>query len=176
MSKCSLLFAGMALSLLIAGPAAAQQSPPAVNAVSAADVSDEMVAARELVTTMRMTDQLKSLVPMLVENMKTVVLAGRPADFAADFEAIKPVLIETFVRRSDEMTDVLATVYSKNFTGQELRDMTAFYRTPTGQKLLQLMPTVAQESMQAGQIFGHHIAAEIKERVIEELRKRGHDI
>jgi len=73
------------------------------------------------------------------------------------------------------LTD-MAGVYAANFTAQELRDMTAFYRSPTGQKVLRLLPTVAQQSMRVGQAYGHRIGEEIKQRVIEEMRKKGHDI
>jgi hypothetical protein len=38
------------------------------------------------------------------------------------------------------------------------------------------MPTIAQESMTMGQKFGQEIAVELRTRMIEELRKRGHDI
>lgn len=36
----------------------------------------------------------------------------------------------------DECTDMVATVYAANFSAQELREIGAFYHTPTGQKLL----------------------------------------
>jgi hypothetical protein len=45
---------------------------------------------------------------------------------------------------ADAMKDAPA-VYAKNFTAQELRDITAFYRTPTGAKALQTMPKVMIE-------------------------------
>jgi hypothetical protein len=39
--------------------------------------------------------------------------------------------------------------YAKYFTAQELRDITAFYRTPTGAKALQTMPKVMFEYLAA---------------------------
>jgi hypothetical protein len=38
------------------------------------------------------------------------------------------------------------------------------------------MPVIAQESMAMGQKLGQEIAAELRSRMIEELRKRGHRI
>jgi len=52
----------------------------------------------------------------------------------------------------------------------------AFYRGPTGQKFVQKLPLITQESMVIGQRFGQAIAAELRSRIVDELRKRGHDI
>jgi hypothetical protein len=38
------------------------------------------------------------------------------------------------------------------------------------------MPAIAQESMTMGQKFGQEVAGEMRNRMIEELRKRGHNI
>jgi len=172
------MIAGMlVLSMLMVAPTAAQSPSPTQSPLPMqTPPAEEMAAARELVVTMRMSDQLKTLVPMLVNNMKTSMLVGRSPEFVRDFEAVIPVLLTAFEQRYDELTDVLAGVYAANFTAQELRDMTDFYRSPTGQKVLRLLPTVAQQSMQAGQVYGHRMGEEIKQRMIEELRKKGHDI
>ncbi len=42
---------------------------------------------------------------------------------------------------------VALVVYDKNFTEAELKDIIAFYKTPTGQKTLKQMPDVMRESM-----------------------------
>jgi len=165
----------LALSLSIAAPSVAQ-SPPAASPAPAAASMDALAAARELVITMKMSDQLKTLVPMLVKNMKANMLVGRSPEFVRDFEAVMPALMAAFEQRYDELTDVLAGVYAANFTADELHDMATFYRSPTGQKVLQLVPVVAQQSMQVGQAYGHRIGEEIRQRAIEEMRKMGHDI
>jgi fructose-1,6-bisphosphatase II / sedoheptulose-1,7-bisphosphatase len=45
---------------------------------------------------------------------------------------------------TDAMTSAPA-IYARNFTAAELRDMAAFYRTPTGVKALQQLPSVTAE-------------------------------
>jgi hypothetical protein len=178
MSRRPLIIAGtLALSLFAIAPTAAQ-SPPIVQPLPAVETlpPDQVAAARELVITMKTTQQLKALVPMLVKNMKSAMLVGRSPEFARDFEALMPVLISTFEQRYDEFADLIAGVYAANFSADELHDMSAFYQTPTGQKVLRMMPTIAQQSLQAGQVYGHKLGEEIKQRAIEELRKRGHEI
>lgn len=43
--------------------------------------------------------------------------------------------------------DLTYKIYDKHFTTAEIKEMTAFYRTPTGQKLLKSMPEIMQESL-----------------------------
>ena len=48
-----------------------------------------------------------------------------------------PLMIEQVNSRAAELVDGIAIIYAQNFTVAELRDVTSFYRTPTGQKLLE---------------------------------------
>jgi uncharacterized protein len=154
----------VAVLLLGAKPAPAQ-APPA----------DAVAAARELIATAKMTDQFKQLMPMLMQQFKPMIAQGRPA-VERDYDAIMPQMLNTMFGRLTELSELMALVYARHFTAAELRDLTAFYRTPTGQKLLEKQPVVAQESMLAGQKFAQATGAELQQRIVDELRKRGHDI
>jgi hypothetical protein len=78
--------------------------------------------------------------------------------------------------RVNEIIDEVIAIYARNFTADELREVTAFYRGPTGQKFLQKQPVILQDSMAVGQKFGQSVATEMQNRIVEELRKRGHKI
>jgi hypothetical protein len=75
-----------------------------------------------------------------------------------------------------EFADQMASVYARNFTPDEMHQLTTFYRSPVGQRFLEKMPTVMQESMSLGPAFGQQVARELQDRMIEELRKRGHNL
>jgi hypothetical protein len=66
----------------------------------------------------------------------------------------------------------MAGVYGRNFTASELREVTAFYRTPLGQKFLDKQAAITQETVTMGQEFGRSIASDLQGRVIEEMRRR----
>ena len=87
-----------------------------------------------------------------------------------------PLLLESMNARVNEIIDQVAAIYARNFTADELREVTAFYRGPTGQKFVQKLPVITQESMVIGQRFGQSVGAEIRGRMIDELRKSGHNI
>jgi hypothetical protein len=155
----------VALSLICCTRADAQTAPD----------PDTIAAARELLTTMRLADQFKQLLPRLAQTMKPAILAGRP-EMEKDFDVVMAVLVEGMNARVGELLDQIAGIYGQNFTASELRQAAAFYRTPVGQKILDKQPAMMQETMTMGQNFGRAVAADLQQRLIEELRKRGHQL
>ena len=70
----------LSVTLLCGGPAAAQTPPP-----------DSLAAAKELVVTMRAADQLKNLLPVIMQQLKPAIVLGRP-QIEKDYDAIMPRL------------------------------------------------------------------------------------
>jgi hypothetical protein len=153
--------------LFFAQPAAAQSAAP--------PPEDAMQAARELVTTMNMTAQFRAILPSLMQALRPAIVQNRP-EVARDFDVVLPMVMETMLGRINELNDIWAIIYARNFTVAELRDIRAFYRTETGQKLLAKMPAITQEGLVAGQKFGQSLAADFQQRIVDELRKKGHNI
>ena len=144
------------ICLLAAGSAGAQSPSP-----------ETLAAARELIVTMRAADYFKTIMPTIVQNRPQV---------ERDYDAIMPLMLDSMNARVSEIIDQVAALYARNFTAAELNEVVAFYRGPTGQKFIQKLPLITQESMVIGQRFGQSIAAELRSRIVDELRKRGHDI
>jgi hypothetical protein len=156
----------LALGLLAAGAAGAQSQAPSPEA---------MTAARELIFTMRTADNLKTIMPAIMSSLKPAIVQNRP-QVERDYDALVPLLLQGMDARLNEMIDQVAALYARTFTAEELREVVAFYRGPTGQKFVQRLPLVTQESMLIGQRFAQSIGTEIRDRMVEELRKRGHNI
>jgi hypothetical protein len=89
-------------------------------------------------------------------------------------DLILPIMLDSLNTRLDEFADEIAAIYARNFTPDEIRDLVVFYRSPTGQKLIDKLPIVAKQSMETGQAWGRKLAGELQSRIAEELRKRGH--
>jgi hypothetical protein len=162
-SRAASIFAACLVVILLSVTPAPAQSPDAV------------AAAKQLMTTMKSADQFKAILPALLQALKPAVAQNRP-DVERDYDALVPVLAETMNARVDDLLDKVAAVYAKNFSADELKQLDAFYRGPLGQKFVQKLPAVTQESLAIGQDFGRTIGAEMQQRMIEELRKRGHNI
>lgn len=162
----ALAFCALACALLCGSPAAAQSpSPP----------PEVMAAARDLVVAARAADSLKTLLPILMQQLKPAIVQGRPG-IERDYDAIIPQLLESMKARSEAFAEGVAVVYAHHLSVDELHQLAAFYRSPIGQKFLEQMPLIAQESMAMGQKLGQDIGRELRDHMIEELRKRGHNI
>lgn len=137
--------------------------------------SDSAAAARELITTIKLGEQFKAVLPMIFKSIKPAIVQNRP-DVDRDYDALVPVAIAKMNSRVSELEDALAAIYASNFSADELHDLIAFYKSPTGQKLLQKTPFVTQQTMAAGQKFGQSAGAEAQKEMIEELRNKGHSL
>lgn len=162
-----LMIAAFALiATLFAGPVIAQTPQPSPQA---------MAAARELVIASHAADRIKAFMPLFMQQLKPAIVQGR-ADAEKIYDVVAPILLESFNSRLQEFTDLIAGIYARSFTVTELSDIAAFYRTPTGQKLLEKLPSVLQESMASGQQFAQTLSADMQQRVVEEMKKRGYDV
>src|SRR5260370_3766866 len=83
---------------------------------------DAMTAARDLVTTMKLSDQYKALLPAILLTLRPTLTQDRP-EIARDYDAMMPALADAFAPYYATMVDSIATVYANNFTAGELREI-----------------------------------------------------
>lgn len=168
MNRCRARSAGflaagfLALTLSWTAPATAQSNPEAE------------AAAKDLVIAMRADQQVKNVFPVIMQQLKPMITGGRP-DATRDFDALMPVALTLMNERTAEFVDAVAAAYARNFSAAELRQIATFYGSPAGQKMLDKMPALVQESAAIGQKFGQSIAGDLQKRMTDELRKRGHN-
>lgn len=136
---------------------------------------DAMAAARSLVTTMKLADQYKALLPAILLGLRPALTQDRP-EIEQDYDAMMPMIADAFTPYYTSMVDGIATVYATNFTAAELRDIEAFYRQPTGQKMLEKMPVISQQALAVGQEIGRKAAEDLRQRLTEALRQKGHKL
>ena len=70
-----------------------------------------------------------------------------------------------------EIEPEMTRVYANNFTKNELEDLAAFYKTPTGQKAVKLMPTLMGEGMKMGQERMMARMGELQQRITPIIQK-----
>jgi uncharacterized protein len=68
-----------------------------------------------------------------------------------------------------ELMEIVAGIWDKHFTHEDIKGLIAFYESPLGVRLLEKQPLVLQESMQAGEAWGRRAM----EKVQEKLRQKG---
>lgn len=151
--------------LLLSAPATWAQTP----------APDAMAAARSLVNTMKLADQYKALLPAILLSLKPALTQDRP-EIEQDYDAMMPMIADAFTPYYTSMVDGIATVYATNFTAAELREIEAFYRQPVGQKLLEKIPAISQQALAVGQEIGRKAAEDLRQRLTEALRQKGHKL
>jgi hypothetical protein len=132
---------------------------------------EAMTAARGLVTTLKLSDQYKKLLPAIVLGLKPALTQDRP-EIERDYDTMMPAIEQAYAPHYTAMVDSAAAVYASSFTVQELREIEAFYRRPAGQKLLEKSQAIAQQTTQIGEDGSHKAAEELRTRLTEQLRQK----
>ncbi len=88
-------------------------------------------------------------------------------------EPVKEVLRKFFEKHIsyDAIKDEMIDVYVAEFTEDELKEISAFYRTPAGKKAIEKIPTLMQKGGEIGTKHVQEHAGELKEMIEAELRK-----
>lgn len=105
--------------------------------------SSHYKAAEDLLAMMDM----ENLMQRSISQMLQVQLQRQP-----QMEPYKEVMLEFFSKYLswDSLKDEYIDIYVSEFNEAELRDMIAFYKTPTGQKALKKMPLLMNRGAQIG--------------------------
>jgi hypothetical protein len=150
---------------------AVAQTAPAPVAAAAAASPQANAAVKELLDAMDVRKMMaasfaemeKALPQMMRAQMTAVINADPGADAEkkkaalAKVEQVLPVASQAINRMFkdpaliDEMMVEIAPLYARNYTVAELKELTAFYRTPLGRKMMALSPRLSAESMAIGQ-------------------------
>jgi hypothetical protein len=138
-----------ALLGVAARPAAAQES-----------LKHEM--ALQLLEAMRMPDQIQASLAGVVATQ---------ARLNADVPGLQAVLRDFLARyvNWDALKDGYAEIYAGAFSEEELREMTAFYRTPAGQKLARATPQLSRLGAELGERTLRAHSAELEEMIARRL-------
>ena len=136
---------------------------------------DAMTAARSLVTTMKLPEQYKALLPAILLGLRRTLTQDRP-EIESDYDSMKPMVEAAFTPYYTAMLNDVAAVYANNFTVAELRDMETFFQRPVGQKYLEKAPAVMQQVNQVTQDASRKAADDMRTRLTEALRQKGHKL
>ncbi|EHL96922.1 hypothetical protein HMPREF9946_04523 [Acetobacteraceae bacterium AT-5844] len=185
---------GLMATVLLAVPALAQQQQGGTNPPTAAapgqsagqaparapaqpdvnNVSPEaLAAAQEMMRAINATAVAEQTMAQVSQQI-TAALAQNSGKPVGEVSAIvEDVLMPEFRRRIPEMMDFTARLWASQMSPAELRELSAFYRTPLGQRLNEVAPTVATQSALFGMRWGQDVGRSALAKHREELRARG---
>src|SRR5580692_13025026 len=98
----------VACLLLLSVPAIRAQTP----------TPDAMTAARSLVSTMKLADQYRALLPAILLGLKPALTQDRP-EIERDYDAMMPMIADAYTPYYNAMVDGIATAYANTFSVDE---------------------------------------------------------
>ena len=135
-----------------------------------ADDASRLKLARQVVEVAHAGDNMRAIMPVMAQQMRT--LMGQQGN-ASEAQ------IGNFVQRFQDrlgrdipsFVDLVAKVYAREFSDEDLSGLLAFYRTTTGQHLLSKQQEIAKGMLVAGQEWGKTVAQEVLAEIQAENSK-----
>lgn len=159
-SRSLFLAAGTLALLAAAQPALAQ------------DISDaHLAAARETLSAMKATDEFDAILPRAATQLKNELIQRDPNLQNVISEVVDEVALSMAARRGDLEREA-ALAYARVFPENLLNDITAFYQSEAGQKLLTDGAIVAREVYKAADIWQRGMQRDLAQEVAKVLTER----
>lgn len=119
------------------------------------------------------TEKIKQLLELSGSGkMGIQVMDQMMSSFKSSYSVVKQEFWEEFKKEinPDDIENMILPIYDKYYTEADIDQLTAFYKSPIGKKMIQTMPLVMRESMIAGQNWGKEIAT----KVLARLKEKGY--
>lgn len=152
----------VAIALAFVTPGAAQDAPSAP-AIEPA----RLEAAKELIDVTGAKKQIELMLDVMKQGLGRGARETGNPDAAAKLESEFQLFSQKFQGYREKMVDEFAALYAEKFTADELKEITAFYRSGTGAKFIASMPDLMQRGGLIGQRYG---AMAVRE--LEAMRKK----
>lgn len=129
------------------------------------DDASHRKAAEEMFNVMNMEKQMDTAINQMVD----VQVKANPQ--LAQVKGAMKQFMSKYLRYS-AIKDDLIKIYTAEFTEAELKELTAFYRTPVGKKSIEKMPALMQKGSELGMKRVQENAAELQQMIQDELKKK----
>lgn len=133
-------------------------------------------AAKELIAVTKSDQSIKQLLPTLSKNFTAIITRDNPQKADLVNKLMEQYFIPVFISHLDEFQDQMAAIYAEHLTADDMQQLITFYKGPAGQKYLQVMPAMGQESIQLGMAWGRKIGNEAAQQLATQLKKNNMNV
>jgi hypothetical protein len=130
-------------------------------------------AANDLVKMVDSDAIYKSLFSIMSKSIMPMIARDNPNKTAEIQHIVIDSMSNAFRTHSAELSSNKAVIYARIFTYDELVQIIAFYKTPTGAKMLKSVPEVMEQSAQLNTGITMQIIKETQASVIAKLKQSG---
>jgi uncharacterized protein len=129
-------------------------------------------AAKKLMAISGATNTLETGLKIMGKQVLEMMVLRKPAKEVQIRKIMGDILGELSLGTYG-VADQVAVIYAKEFTVEEMNEISAFYRTTVGKKMVTKLPLILQKSITIGQSWGRKVAGDIVRRFNEEAKKQG---
>jgi len=129
-----------------------------------ADEKSHRKAAEDLFKAMDMEKTMEASIDAVLE------MQVKANPIMAKFKGVMKKFLSKHMGYSSLKED-LVKMYTTEFTEDDLKDMTKFYQTPTGKKLIKKTPQLTKKSMELGSKRVQENMSELKKMIEDSLKK-----
>lgn len=162
-SRLRVVSAIAALMLAAGGGATAQEISPS-----------HLQAATDAFAAAPSVGELDALLPFVSESVQNRLIRTRPDLFREIAEVVEAQALALSVRRTDLGND-MARIWARQFSEEELNQITVFFTSEAGQKYKEIAPQVGQDMIRTSRAWSNRVGEELYERALDELGRQGHE-
>jgi hypothetical protein len=159
--KISLISAGLSALILFSAPVRADEPSPAA-----------IESANKLIINLGLKQSLEVVVPTLFGEFEKNVVATRP-ELKDPLHEVLVSLVPEFSKGEPGVLNEVARVMASKLSDAEIKEVLAFYESPTGKKFVAAEPAFVNALQSAGTAWRQKLADDLLPRVREELKKKG---
>ncbi|WP_310622145.1 DUF2059 domain-containing protein [Flexibacterium corallicola] len=117
-------------------------------------------AAKTAIKATKSTDGFDNILPDIAERTRTLFIRNNPS-LGVEIDTVVTDVAMQLVSRRAELDKVIAEVWARRFSEEELSQITAFYRTEAGSKLADLTKELSALSIGAAKQWSDAISTEM---------------
>jgi hypothetical protein len=125
--------------------------------------AEHMQAARDAITALGVTNRFDAILPSIMDRLTAQLIQAYPNLQDVISAKVEEEALKLAARRADLEREA-ALVYAKAFTAEELKQITAFYNSEAGKKLLKDGPIATRELLKAADIWTSGIARDLEQQ------------
>jgi len=163
------------VALLAFAPAHAQTAAPAAAPAPGAPTAAQIALAKDIVVASGVSRSFAIVIPQFLDQIGTRLTQTRP-DLIKDLNVVMEQVKPEFDKRVDQMVDTAARLYAERLTEQQLKDVSAFFKSASGVKYVEQQPLVLNALYVSMQGWQQQMSQDMMTRVREEMSKKGHQM
>ena len=167
MTRSASLFAATSFALLLLGGAALAQQ-------AAQPTAAQLAAAREVAIGSGMTRSFDAIAEPMLDQLQQmdVIRPEIKKDLAQVVEMLRPEVEQ----QKQKMINIAASAFAAQMTEAELKDVAAFFKSPSGVKYVQTQPAILDDIVRELATWTQNLSEYILIRARAEMGKRGHQL